>query len=392
MADGHFPTLVSATRDANATANPLFAQLTDGADLATITAGGSLNVNVTNASIVVTATDLDIRDLTHVSDSVKVGDGTDFLAIAADGSIAVTDNGGSLTVDGTVAVSSVIPGTGATNLGKAEDSAHTSGDVGVLGLSVRRDANTTLVDTDGDYAPLQVDASGALKVNVTTGATNIQYAEDSAHVSGDIGTAALVVRKDTIGTNTSADGDYATLLQDANGRLYVQIHDGGNSITVDGTVTVTATDLDIRDLTLAQDAVKISANTTANSEINPIFVQVVSDVITSTEVHSYNTASAIAADATSNHDYTVTGTTFLLKQVKFAVSGGGKVEIQTGPVASLVTTAVGFIPKEGGIVQIDFDPPKEVPVTSTGTVRVIRTNRQGAAQDVYSTIIGNDIP
>jgi len=32
-------------------------------------------------------TDLDIRDLTHVSDSVKIGDGTEFLAVNVDGSI-----------------------------------------------------------------------------------------------------------------------------------------------------------------------------------------------------------------------------------------------------------------------------------------------------------------
>jgi len=31
--------------------------------------------------------DLDIRDLTHVSDSIKIGDGTDFLAVNADGSL-----------------------------------------------------------------------------------------------------------------------------------------------------------------------------------------------------------------------------------------------------------------------------------------------------------------
>ena len=459
MADGHFPTLVSATRDANAAANPLFTQLTDGTDLATITAGGSLNVNISNASIVVTATDLDIRDLTHVSDSVKVGDGTDFLAIAADGSIAVTDNGGSLTVDGTVAVSSVIPGTGATNLGKAEDAAHTSGDVGVMPLGVRSDAGGSLVSADGDYSPLSINASGELRVAaaVTVGDNK---AEDAAHTSGDTGSYVLAVRQDTLASSTSADGDYASFKTNAAGALYVSvsnasiavtatdldirdlthvsdsirigdgtdlanvtasgelnvlasaqpgvdigdvtinnaagaaavnIQDGGNSITVDGTVTVTATDLDIRDLTLAQDAVKVSANSTANSATNPIFVKE-ADSVVSNEVHSYNTASAVASDATSNHDYTVTGTTFLLKQVKFATSGGGKIEIQTGPVASLVSLAVGFIPKEGGIVQIDFNPPKEVPVTSTGTVRVIRTNRQGAAQDVYSTIIGNDIP
>jgi hypothetical protein len=143
---------------------------------------------------------------------------------------------------------------------------------------------------------------------------------------------------------------------------------------------------------LTDDAVKISANTTANAVDNPIFVQVVSDVITSTEIHNYDTTSAVASDTADNHDYTVAGTTFLLKSVIAAFSGGGKVEIQTGPVASLVTRAVAFIPKEGGVTQLYFDPPIEVPVTSTGTVRVIRTNRQGAAQDVYSTIIGNDIP
>ena len=41
-------------------------------------------------NITVSATDLDIRDLTHVSDSVKIGDGTDFLEVNADGSINVS--------------------------------------------------------------------------------------------------------------------------------------------------------------------------------------------------------------------------------------------------------------------------------------------------------------
>jgi len=58
-----------------------------------INAGNPLEVNLSGV------TDLDIRDLSHTQDSVKVGDGTDFLAIAADGSIAVTDNGTTLSVD-----------------------------------------------------------------------------------------------------------------------------------------------------------------------------------------------------------------------------------------------------------------------------------------------------
>lgn len=63
-----------------------------------------------------------------------------------------------------------------------EDSAHTTGDNGVMALVVRRDSNTTLVDTDGDYAPLQVDANGALKVNIIAGAGSggTSMADDAA--------------------------------------------------------------------------------------------------------------------------------------------------------------------------------------------------------------------
>jgi hypothetical protein len=41
-------------------------------------------------SVTVVASDLDVRDLTHVSDSVKIGDGVDLLAVNSDGSINVT--------------------------------------------------------------------------------------------------------------------------------------------------------------------------------------------------------------------------------------------------------------------------------------------------------------
>lgn len=57
--------------------------------------GAAVNIQDGGNSITVDASDLDIRDLTHVSDSVKIGDGTDFLAINADGSInaAFTESG-----------------------------------------------------------------------------------------------------------------------------------------------------------------------------------------------------------------------------------------------------------------------------------------------------------
>tara|TARA_B100001094_G_C18014169_1_gene711672 strand:- start:108 stop:911 length:804 start_codon:yes stop_codon:yes gene_type:complete len=66
---------------------------------------------------------------------------------------------------GDVDVTSIVPGTGSTNLGKAEDAAHSSGATGVMPLAVRNDAIATLGGSDGDYAPLQVDATGALYTN-----------------------------------------------------------------------------------------------------------------------------------------------------------------------------------------------------------------------------------
>ena len=257
MADGIFASKVSATRDANAAANPIFVQLSDGTNVLD-TANGGVEVVVNNTSI------------------------------------AVTDGGGSITVDGTVAISG----------------------------TVTIDANSSDVTVDN--------AAGAAAVN---------------------------------------------------------IQDGGNSITVD------ASQLDIDNLNDTDDKVAIGdgTDTLGINTDGSINVNVVSSTL-SDEVHDYDTQASLASDTADNHDYTVTGTTFLLQSVIVSASGDCKFEIQTGPVASLATVAVGFLTgKEGDTKQIIFNPAVEVPVTSTGTVRVIRTNREGTAQDVYSTIIGRDL-
>ena len=65
---------------------------------------------------------------------------------------------------GDVDVTSVVPGTGATNLGKAEDAGHTTGDTMVPILAVRSDSDTALATTDLDYIPLSTNAAGHLRV------------------------------------------------------------------------------------------------------------------------------------------------------------------------------------------------------------------------------------
>lgn len=188
---------------------------------------------------------------------------------------------------------SVTPGTSAAHLGKAEDAAHSSGDTGVMGLAVRRDADTTLVGTDGDYAPLQVNAAGSLKVAITAGAgsggTSIADAaaftrattsttpvagvvetsaptltngntgtlslttagavrvsvasggiagvvEDAASSGGEEGVLAMAVRRDTAASSSGTDGDFSTLNTDANGRLHVITGPSTGTIEVVGDV------------------------------------------------------------------------------------------------------------------------------------------------------------
>lgn len=98
------------------------------------------------------------------------------LANDSTGVVSVDDNGGSLTVDGTVTANlaagtnnigdvdilSVVPGTGATNLGKAIDTAAGATDTGVAALVVRDDALAALTPIEGDFVALRVDANGAL--------------------------------------------------------------------------------------------------------------------------------------------------------------------------------------------------------------------------------------
>lgn len=73
--------------DLDAADDSVAAWLSDGAGNAISSTGGALHISDAGGSLTVDATDLDIRDLTHASDSVKVGDGTDFLAVNNDGSI-----------------------------------------------------------------------------------------------------------------------------------------------------------------------------------------------------------------------------------------------------------------------------------------------------------------
>lgn len=75
----------------------------------------------------------------------------------ANAQFLLTDTSGRL-------ITTLVPGSGPTDLGKAEDAGHASGDVGVMALAVRSDTAAATA-ANGDYEPLLVDSTGRLHVN-----------------------------------------------------------------------------------------------------------------------------------------------------------------------------------------------------------------------------------
>ncbi|MFQ5492234.1 MAG: hypothetical protein ACE5GE_16080, partial [Phycisphaerae bacterium] len=167
------------------------------------------------------------QTIVTAANGVPVQPGTSTSWVLGAGTNAIGKLAANSGVDiGDVDVTSVVPGTGATNLGKAEDAVHASGDTGVMALGVRNDVLAALAGTDGDYAPLQVDANGALYVAVNGTVTVASHAVTNAGTfavqaaqSGtwDIGTVTTVTSVTAIanalpaGDNNIGNVDIVTL-------------------------------------------------------------------------------------------------------------------------------------------------------------------------------------
>lgn len=266
----------------------------------------------------------DVDVLTVPAPLSTTGGGTEATALrvtlASDstGVVSVDDNGGSLTVDGTVAVTNAgtfpvqVDGAALTALQliddvvKVEDDPHVTGDKGVMALAVRKDTGAALAGLDADYSPLQVDASGNLRVNVAAGGagdgaildgvsssikatvldytnsnplavrltdTNgdyvgagagTQYTEDAAAAADPIGTQIISRRRDTLSaTEVSLDGDVIAVNATNKGELYVKhvdaipVTDNSGSLTVDNaalSVTGGGVEASALRVTLANDS------------------------------------------------------------------------------------------------------------------------------------------
>lgn len=104
----------------------------------------------------------------------------------------------------------------------AVDGAYVPGSLSSLSAGIRRDADTSPVDADGDIHPFVFSSAGRLKVDANLSASfDYVYPEDSPFVNADQLAAVGLVRQDTLAASTSTDGDYGNFKSNNLGELYV---------------------------------------------------------------------------------------------------------------------------------------------------------------------------
>ena len=109
----------------------------------------------------------------------------------------------------------------------AEDAEHSSGDTGTFVLGVRNDTLATLGGADGDYSPLQVNASGALYVEVASASADDSIYVDDADWTDSTSKHTLVGGLYQSSPQTITDGDVGPLQVNSNGNLIIDVVNGG---------------------------------------------------------------------------------------------------------------------------------------------------------------------
>ena len=236
----------------------------------------------------------------------------------------------------------------------AEDDGHTSGDTGQFVLGVRSDTLSAL-GANGDYVPFQMNASGALYVEVATlpaSTSTIEVVGDAAENAAAAGNPVLIGGRYDSSGRTLGDGDVGAIALDADGAVHIA--DGGNTITVDGTVTanLSSTDNTVLDNIL-----------TKNTEIDAVLDTIDADT----------GAIKTAVEIIDN-----------------AISGS---EMQVDIVASLPagTAAIGKLAANTGVDIGDVDVTSVVPgVAATNLGKAIQSAQGSTDTGVAALAVRND--
>lgn len=139
---------------------------------------------------------------------------------------------------------------------------------------------------------------------------------------------------------------------------------------------------------VAMDIALNDENGNAYTEKNPLPVTI--EESEGVEVNAYQTTASVAANASVNHDYTVTAAKVLvLSQIWASASGKMKViiRVETGVGTGVYTDKkVGFNSTANPNVNMPYN--KTLTVAAGVRIRITLTNLDNQPQDLYSTVEG----
>ena len=185
----------------------------------------------------------------------------------------------------------------------------------------------------------------------TTAITDISKAEDAVHTSGDKGIMALAVRKDTAAAQTSADGDYSSLLTDGNGRLYTAaaLYLGATAVTAGDGAVASGTPR----VTLASDDPAVAALVAIRDATTTINVAPDTAAIKNGATSLTPKFAAISSTDDGDTVAPVSGKKIRVVAMFFVVAGATTVKFQSGATTDK-TGAMSFAANGG--ISLPYNP------------------------------------
>lgn len=244
--------------------------------------------------------------------------------------------------------------------------------------------------TNGQQAAFQLDSSGRLMISPLAGSTvtvsNLPTTVDTNY--GTVGASTL--RSAAQVGNATGAADFNAGATGAQTLRVVANQGAANATPWNENIAQIAGAVPSASNSLP---VQITTGSAFLSASNPLPVALIDPPANGSQVNDYKQATAIAAGASDNHDYTVTAAkTLRLEQIISAGSGKAKMEIQveSGVGTNTFTTRfVQFNSTATPSMQVTLSSP--ISVAAGVRVRVIMTNKDLLAQDLYSTICGYEI-
>jgi hypothetical protein len=304
-------------------------------------------------------------------------------------------------------------------------------------------------DASGDYALLALSATGEALISATDlDIRDLAFATDSVDVSGSevsldattlaalenisVSATDLDIRDLAFATDSVDVSDSVIALDAATLAALETVELGATTLAALETITVVATDLDIRDLTHASDSVKVGDGTnfvavsaageasveltnaqgaagatapsdtvqvggkdgsgnlqTIKTDASGAVFAIIAPVAGIVPVCEYETTATVGASSVTNHDYLITDTK-LFKGLTVLVGARGATKIRVG-----TWDGATFVPKFAFFQQIQGNHDHRIDalqVLGDGdlNIRIEITNLDGQSSDVYSNLSGTE--